>query len=153
MDFEYVQYNTIGIKFCIIPCRIVCDISCDDGLAEKLSSGGFLFPPVITRQTLIEKHFSPFMRARFVEEDEKLEKTTVVQCFNATQIFIMTDLASFYMDLGLKVSNITKFIQYLPVKTLLPFANKVYEMRVSATYEKDEAKATTETVNTNNSYF
>ena len=122
---------------------LVCDIQCSDGLARDLSSGGFLFPPVIERQNLTEEHFSDYMKSRFINEQRKLEKNTVVQKFNGKQVFIMTDLAKFYMDLGLKISNVTKFVQYIGAKTLLPFADKVYEMRVSATHEKDEAKSMT----------
>ena len=122
---------------------LVCDIVCSDELAEELSSGGFLFPPVIERQTLTEEHFSEYMKSRFVEEQRKMEKSTVVQKFNAKQLLIMSNLAKFYLDLGLKIVNVTKFIQYVPRKTLLPFANKVYQMRVSATYEKDDAKSMT----------
>ena len=122
---------------------LVCDIECSDELAEKLSSGGFLFPPVIERQTLTEEHFSDYMKLRFQTEQRKMEKSTVVQKFNAKQLLIMSDLAKFYIELGLKIVNVTKFIQYVPRKTLLPFADKVYQMRVSATYEKDEAKSMT----------
>ena len=122
---------------------LVCDVDCDDDLAKDLSANGFLFPPIIEKQTLTEAHFSDYMKRRFTEEQKKLEKTTVIQKFNGKQTFIMTELARFYMDLGLKITNITKFVQYVGFKTLLPFADKVYQMRVSATYEKDEAKSMT----------
>ena len=55
----------------------------------------------------------------------------------------MTPLVKFYLDIGLEITNITKFIQYLPGKSLLPFSKKVYDLRCEATYKKDESKATT----------
>lgn len=122
---------------------LVCDVECDNSLAESLSSNGFLFPPIIERQTLTEEHFSQYMKERFIQENQKMSKDTVVQKFNGKQIFVMSNMAKLYLDLGLKILNITKFVQYIGAKTLLPFADKVYEMRVSATYEKDEAKAMT----------
>ena len=122
---------------------LVCDVECNDELAEELSSNGFLFPPIIEKQTLTEVHFSDYMKQRLTQEQQKMERTTVIQKFNGKQTFIMTELAQFYLTLGLKISNVTKFIQYIGFKTLLPFADKVYQMRVSATYEKDEAKSMT----------
>ena len=122
---------------------LTCDIECSENLASELSANGFLFPPVIDRQTLTEEHFSDYMTMRMKQEKQKLSKETVVQKFNAKQIFLMTSLAKFYLDLGLKVTNVSQFVQYVGAKTLLPFADKVYKMRVSATYENDEAKSLT----------
>ena len=52
-------------------------------------------------------------------------------------------MAQFYLSRGMKISNITKFIQYEGGKALKPFAQKVFDMRVEATVEKDEAKSNT----------
>ena len=41
------------------------------------------------------------------------------------------------------ITNITKFLQYEAGKALNPFAEKVVNMRIEATYEKDEAKSNT----------
>ena len=77
-------------------------------------------------------------------EDRKLTKShSLIQCYNAKQIFVMTEMVRVWLRMGLKVTNITQFVQYIPGKALLPFVEKVTKMRVDATYEKDEAKATT----------
>ena len=55
----------------------------------------------------------------------------------------MTPLAEFYLSLGMKITNITKFVQYEGGAALKPFAEKVVNMRIEATYEKDEAKSNT----------
>ena len=65
------------------------------------------------------------------------------KCFNAEQILLMTPLVKFYLDIGLQITNITKFIQYLPGKSLHPFSEKVYNLRCQATYQNDESKSTT----------
>ena len=67
----------------------------------------------------------------------------MVQTYNAEQTFALTEMVRVWMKMGLEISNITQFVQYIPGKTLLPFVQKVTKMRVDATYDKDEAKATT----------
>lgn len=47
------------------------------------------------------------------------------------------------MERGVKIFDIREFIQYVPGKTFLPFANKVVQLRVEATYEDDDAKQLT----------
>ena len=55
----------------------------------------------------------------------------------------MTPLAQFYMSRGIKIKNVSKFIQYEGGAALKPFAEKVVKMRVEATHENDEAKSNT----------
>ena len=55
----------------------------------------------------------------------------------------MTPLVKFYLDLGLKITNVTEFIQYSPGKGLLPFAKRVVQLRSEATDEGDHAKQLT----------
>lgn len=52
-------------------------------------------------------------------------------------------MAQFYLQRGMHITNITKFLQYEAGKALNPFAEKVVNMRIEATYEKDEAKSNT----------
>ena len=57
----------------------------------------------------------------------------------------MTPLAQFYLSRGMKIKNITRFIQYEGGAALKPFAEKVVNMRIEATNEEppDEAKSNT----------
>ena len=64
----------------------------------------------------------------------------------------MTPLIKFYLDLGLKVTNVSSLVQYTAGKTLGPFASKVYTMRCQATRENDESKATTAKLFGNSGY-
>lgn len=42
--------------------------------------------------------------------------------------------------MGLQLYDIKYFVQYARFKALAPFVDKVYHMRLEATYEKDDAK-------------
>ena len=55
----------------------------------------------------------------------------------------MTPLVKFYLNLGLKITNVTEVIQYIPGKALLPFAKRVVQLRSEATNEGDNAKQLT----------
>ena len=55
----------------------------------------------------------------------------------------MTPLAQFYLSRGMKISNVTRFIQYEGGAALKPFTEKVVNMRVEATEEEDDAKGNT----------
>ena len=123
---------------------VTVDVSTPQHIIDERLSCGFLFPPVIRRLVIEEDHLSEFMKQRMVAEDRKLSNThSLVQCYNAKQIFVMTEMVRVWLRMGLKITNITQFVQYIPGKALLPFVEKVTKMRVDATYEKDEAKATT----------
>ena len=64
----------------------------------------------------------------------------------------MTPLIKFYLELGLHVTNVSKFIQFTAGKSLDPFASKVYRMRCEATHQNDESKATTAKLFGNSGY-
>ena len=121
---------------------VVCDLECPAELISEWTKNGFLFPPLIKRMALEERHLSPYMRERFNEE-QRSPTTTVVQTYHAKQLFCLTSLVKFYLELGYKVSNITAVYQYEPGKALLPFVEKVTKMRCQATLDGDDAKQQT----------
>ena len=123
---------------------VMCDVRTPLSIIKERERAGFLFPHVIKRMTIEEDHLSPFMKQKFLADDRKLGSTqTLVQVYNADRIFVLTEMVRVWMRIGSKISNITQFVQYVPGKTLLPFVEKVTRMRCEATYDKDEAKATT----------
>ena len=123
---------------------VTVDVTTPKSIIEERDAAGFLFPPVIRRMVIEEQHLSPFMKQQFTNDERKLGKTpTVVQTYNASQVFVMTEMVRVWMKIGLEISNITEFVQYIPGKTLLPFTEKVTGMRIQATRENDDAKATT----------
>ena len=119
---------------------IECDVETPENIRKNF--GSFLFPPVIQRMELDESNMSAYMKERTIEEEKNFNFSTVVQTYSGKKIFLLTSLAKFYLEKGMVISNITKFIQYQPGKALLPFQQKVYNMRVEATKAKDESKAT-----------
>ena len=75
------------------------------------------------------------MAERFKERkptENKLERETVVQCFTATDHLIMTPLARLYLKMGLRITKISKVIQYVPGRPLSPFVKHVTNMRIEA---------------------
>ena len=121
---------------------LCCDVTTPVEQIEEYQAAGFLFPPVISRMDLMDEHLSPYMRERYTEENEK-PANTVVQTYCGKQVFVMSTMVNRWLKLGMKVSNITKFIQYVPGRAFKPFVTKVTEGRIAASYEKDEAKANT----------
>ena len=121
----------------------VLDVETPVALIKEYEEAGFLFPLVIRRQEITSEYLSPYMKERFVEESAKIDRKTVIQSYNGKQILAFTPIIQFWLSRGMKVSNITKFYQFVPGKALKPFADKVYKMRCEATYERDESKGNT----------
>ena len=119
----------------------VCDVKCPDPVLAKYKD--FLFPPVIKHETITDDHVTGYMKRRVIEDQRKLDFKTVVQVYNGEQLFLMTNIIQFYMEIGLEISNVTQFIQYIPSKILKPFVEEVVGMRIDATREGDETKQTT----------
>ena len=118
---------------------ILCDISSPEEITEEMSD----FPPLINRLKLTDEHLTPFMKKQVKLEYpnlKKFERETLVQCFNAKDHLLLTTLAQFYLEKGLSISNITKFIQYTPRKSLTPFVDHVTKMRIDAETHKVPGK-------------
>ena len=131
---------------------LVCSIRTPDHLVKKFEDASFLFPPVIQRANITEDLISPFMKAQMIQQERKPGQSTLIQTYNGDDILIMSPLAKFYLDNGIEISNIQRFIQYIPGRGLAPFVEKVVAMRVAATYEGDDAKQLTAKLYGNSSY-
>ena len=121
---------------------IVADISTPDYLIPEMSN----FPPIMKRMTVTNKHLTAYMEKRYKlrnPHNGKLERETVVQCFNAKNHLLLTSLAKYYLDKGLIINNITKVIQYTPRKALHQFVKHVKNMRIIAEKEGKKTKANT----------
>ena len=103
---------------------LVCDVSTPDHLIKEYEAAGFLFPPVIQRMDITEDHLSPYMRQRYIEEQRK-PQTTVVQTYNGSGVFVLSSMVQLWMERGMKISNVRRFIQYQPGCALEPFVQKV----------------------------
>ena len=103
---------------------LVCDVSTPENLIKEYEAAGFLFPPVIQRMEMTEDHLSPYMRQRYIEE-QRQPQSTVVQTYNGSGIFVLSSMVQFWMERGMKITNVKKFIQYQPGCALEPFVQKV----------------------------
>ena len=118
-----------------------CDVETPRELIEQF--GEFLFPPLFCRMQITPEMLSDYMKTRMVEEDRSKYPTTIVQRFNAKDIYLMTPLVKFYASRGMKISNITRFEQYIGGKCFESFVETCYIERVAATKAKDATKANT----------
>ena len=55
----------------------------------------------------------------------------------------MTPLVIFYLENGLEIRNISKFIQYIPFKSLKKYADSITNMRIEADLDKNPTKGQT----------
>ena len=114
----------------------VCDVTCPNEVFEKIKS--INFPPVIRRGIIDEDLLSPYMAERCRAREYKMPQKTLIQTYNGQQLLLYTPVIKFYMDLGLEISNITKFIQFKAARPLEPFVKKITEGRIEAC-ENDNA--------------
>ena len=122
---------------------VQCDVRSPKQMIDKHLRNGFLFPPVVSRQIIDKSMLSPYMNDLVAKNGDTKTGPTPIQSYHGKQLFLMTPLVQLYIKLGLKITNITRFIQFVPGKALLPFANKVVKLRSEATDDGDDAKQLT----------
>ncbi len=131
-----------GIKSGRLYGYILCDVTSPDEVIEARKH----FPPVLKRIKIGPEHLTPFTADQLRREKPscvKFERETLVQCFHATNHLLLTPLAQYYMSIGIKLSNVRKFIQYIPRASLTPFVQHVTEMRISAEQNNMPTKGNT----------
>ena len=64
---------------------------------------------------------------------------TLMQTFHGKQLMIYSPTALFYLKLGLKISNVTKFIQYVPSNPMARFVQEITKGRIEATKSGSES--------------
>ena len=69
-----------------------CDVESPKEMIEDHKQKGFLFPPIIRRMKLDERHMSPFMQERYIEENKKPNGQTVVQVCKQNNSNLMRSL-------------------------------------------------------------
>ena len=129
---------------------IVCDLITPPELVEKFKN----FPPVIKRMKITDELLSPYMAQQWRKRGAgaKLDRETVIQCFNASQHLLMTPLVKHYLSIGLKIPKIYKVVQYQPYRSLGPFVKHVTGMRLEAERSKKMTKANSAKVFGNSGY-
>ena len=72
---------------------VVCDVQTPVDLQSEYLNG-HLFPPVIKRMVLEEKHLSPYMKKRFNARNKKVNQETVVQVKTKNDFFFQIFMLS-----------------------------------------------------------
>lgn len=119
---------------------IVADVTTPPDILEKILP--LNFPPIIQRGEIDKSMTSEYMRERCESRHFKFPQKTLIQTFHGKQILMYTPTVQFYMQIGLKISNVSKFIQFLPTKPLNNFVEKITKGRIDAVKNKNESLGT-----------
>ena len=120
---------------------LLCDVEGPDSLINELAKVNF--PPIFTKMEMSQDHLSEYMKSRFDARSKKLKQTSLVQTFRGKNQLLHTCLVQFYLQLGLQITNVKWFTQYLGQEAIKPFIEKVVTMRIEATRENDTTKSNT----------
>ena len=126
-----------GIEYNELFGFIIADISTPDEVYEKIK--WINFPPLICRDSIDESMLSPYMLSRCKKRGTKLPQKTLIQVYNSKQLLLYTPLVRFYIKLGLRISNISKFIQYKPSHVFSKFVDKITDGRIRANKEGNKS--------------
>jgi hypothetical protein len=119
---------------------IVADVECPKKVYDEIAY--LNFPPVIQKMVLTEDHLSPYMKDRYEKCGRSVYNgQSVVQTFNGSGLLLLTPLAKFYMDLGMKIKNVQEFIQYRGELCLTDYVETITKGRVNAIKNKNSALA------------
>ena len=119
---------------------VVADVTTPPDVLEKILP--LNFPPIIHRAEIDESMVSDYMKKRCEARDRKLPQETLVQTYHAKQLMIYTATLKFYLELGLKISNVSKFIQFIPTQPLESFVEKITQGRINAVKSGNESLGT-----------
>ena len=116
---------------------LLCDIQPTND-AEKFRR--INWPPIFSRKEIQFSDLPSWMQD--VSSKSTFPRKTLVQTMEEKKILLHTKLVDFYMENGFIITKIHKFIEYQGSKCFEKFYNALYNLRVEATIEKNEAKAT-----------
>ena len=115
-------------------------ISCDVTTPEHLKAKYDQFPLVYRHYEIDRDDLEPWMRP--LAEAQGYLKTPsklLITCHEAKNILIATPLAKFYLQKGLKISNIDKVYQYKPIACFEEFVTTCQEKRIDGDLSPDKA--------------
>lgn len=129
-----------GIKNGSLFGYVVADVTTPPDVLQKILP--LNFPPVIQRGEIDERMLSDYMRQRCESRQFKFPQKTLIQTYHGKQLLIYTPTVQFYMQIGLEISNISKFIQFLPTRPLNDFVEKITAGRIDAVKQKNDSLGT-----------
>ena len=116
---------------------IVADVETPQSLVEAF--GSFLFPPIIQRMEIKSDMLSEFMAKVCLDEGVNVEARgpCPVQTYHGKQQLLLSTMVKLYMDRGMIVKNVTKFIQVrFFISRLLVRLSSTYLAAVSISLSK-----------------
>ena len=116
---------------------LLCDIS-PTAAARKYEKMNW--PPIFLREEVEFDMIPDWMKP--TTNKASFPRKTLLQSMRAKSTLIHTKLVQFYMKNGFKIHNVTKFIEYEPSPCFKDFFDTLYNLRVKATIENNNAQAT-----------
>ena len=115
---------------------VLCDIV-PTAAAKKYED--INWPPIFKRDAVEHGELSSWLQNEI--SPRGFPKASLVQSMSAEKILLHTALLEFYLKNGFEVSEIYKFIEYEAAECFKDFQKTLYELRVQATVENNNAKA------------
>ena len=111
---------------------VSCDIYCPDKVFEKYEN--LKMPFIFQNLDLTKDHVSPPMVKLADANNVTFPRRQLCISYNASNILMNTELLSYYLEMGLVVTNIHYALEYLPFCAFKTFVTDLTKMRIDASY-------------------
>ena len=113
---------------------VQCDLEVPEHMREEFAN----FPPIFKNTLVSRADIGDHMR-QYAEENDLLKKPRkmLISSYFLKDGIVTTPNLQFYLSLGLKCSNITRFVQYQPKKCFKKFVDDVVEARRNGDKNKE----------------
>ena len=142
---QLFYYNSI-IETCI-----KVDITSPPAVIDHFLKANY--PPIYKHVEVDENMVNPFIRKKLIERGVKFPLAKqLTLCFNATDYLLTTDLAKFYVEKGMVLSNLSLVVEYPRTTPLANFVKEITDKRKEATRLQDNNLQNTYKLTANSSY-
>ncbi len=116
---------------------VLADFECNDNLKEKTDMW-----PLFAKKVEIGREDTGEIMQKYLEASNLYNKKRLqlIQSHFARQAFYSTTLVQFYLEMGVKVSNVTLVVQYQPIADLWDFVMWGANLRLQASESKNKEK-------------
>ena len=114
---------------------LIVDIHTPNKLKEKFKD----FPLIIKNSFISRENIGSYMKD--VAEKHKLlkkEQKYLISSYFAKKFLINSEMAKFYLEMGLKITKIYEFIKFIPQKCFAPLAQEIVNSRRLADTDKSK---------------
>ncbi|MCP4652814.1 MAG: hypothetical protein GY858_05465 [Candidatus Omnitrophica bacterium] len=116
---------------------VLADFECDDSLKKKTDMW-----PLFPKKVEIGREDTGEIMQKYLEASNLYanKRLQLIQSHFARQAFYSTSLVQFYLEMGVKVSNVTLVVQYQPTADLWEFVMWGANLRLEASLSKNKNK-------------